>query len=297
MQITEIITNDKLRETRMHGSPEFHFEYYLDDIHKYDKHYIEWHWHTELEFLYVKQGTVECLIGSERILLPAGHGMMINSKVIHRFESVSGALMPNILFLPDFIAPKSSAIFTEYVAPIVNSNRAFFLLDPANKAEDEILQKMQQIFELADQSSPNKLDIQIYTAALWSGFAKLALESFVLCTDQKDMLLQARMRLMMQYVFTHYKEKITLTDIASSANISKSEALRCFRLSLQTTPVSYLIEYRLNCARQLLESTDDTITEISVSVGIDNISYFVRIFKEKFNMTPKAFRQAHLLQS
>ena len=42
MQVTEIITNDKLRETRMHGSPEFHFEYYLDDIHKYDKHYIEW---------------------------------------------------------------------------------------------------------------------------------------------------------------------------------------------------------------------------------------------------------------
>ena len=109
--------------------------------------------------------------------------------------------------------------------------------------------------------------------------------------------MQARMRLMMQYVFTHYKEKITLTDIASSANISKSEALRCFRLSLQTTPVSYLIDYRLNCARQLLESTDDTITEISVSVGIDSISYFVRIFKEKFNMTPKAFRQAHLLQS
>ena len=71
MQVTEIITNDKLRETRMHGSPEFHFEYYLDDIHKYDKHYIEWHWHTELEFLYVQQGTVECLIGSERILLPA----------------------------------------------------------------------------------------------------------------------------------------------------------------------------------------------------------------------------------
>lgn len=166
MQVTEIITNDKLREMRMHGSPEFHFEYYLDDIHKYDKHYIEWHWHTELEFLYVQQGTVECLIGSERILLPAGHGMMINSKVIHRFESVSGALMPNILFLPDFIAPKNSAIFTEYVAPIVNSNRAFFLLDPANKKEFEILQEMQQIFELADQVSPNKLDIQIYTVSV-----------------------------------------------------------------------------------------------------------------------------------
>ena len=166
MQVTEIITNDKLRETRMHGSPEFHFEYYLDDIHKYAKHYIEWHWHTELEFLYVQQGTVECLIGSERILLPAGHGMMINSKVIHRFESVSGALMPNILFLPDFIAPKNSAIFTEYVAPIVNSNRAFFLLDPANKKEFEILQEMQQIFELADQVSPNKLDIQIYTVSV-----------------------------------------------------------------------------------------------------------------------------------
>ena len=227
MQVTEIITNDKLRETRMHGSPEFHFEYYLDDIHKYDKHYIEWHWHTELEFLYVQQGTVECLIGSERILLPAGHGMMINSKVIHRFESVSGALMPNILFLPDFIAPKNSAIFTEYVAPIVNSNRAFFLLDPANKKEFEILQEMQQIFELADQVSPNKLDIQIYTATLWSSFAKLALESFVLCTDQKDMLLQARMRLMMQYVLKKKSLSLILLLPQISVRVKRFAAFDC----------------------------------------------------------------------
>ena len=99
------------------------------------------------------------------------------------------------------------------------------------------------------------------------------------------------MRLMMQYVFTHYKEKITLTDIASSANISKSEALRSFHLALSTTPINYLIDYRLERVQKLLLTTDDTVTQIALTVGMDNISYFVRAFRKKYGTTPKKFRE------
>ena len=54
MQITEIITDETLREIREHGTPEFPFEYYLDDIDEIGQGYVEWHWHNEIEWAWVE---------------------------------------------------------------------------------------------------------------------------------------------------------------------------------------------------------------------------------------------------
>ena len=56
MQITEIITDETLREIREHGTPEFPFEYYLDDIDEIGQGYVEWHWHNEIEWAWVESG-------------------------------------------------------------------------------------------------------------------------------------------------------------------------------------------------------------------------------------------------
>lgn len=79
--------------------------------------------------------------------------------------------------------------------------------------------------------------------------------------------------------------------LAAEANISKSEALRCFKRGIGTTPVKYLIDYRLERARELLCKTNDTVIRVAADVGIDNTSYFVRIFKKMYGMTPGAFRE------
>ena len=55
--------------------------------------------------------------------------------------------------------------------------------------------------------------------------------------------------------------------------------------------VDYINEYRLNIATNLLETTDMSIREIAVKVGVNNISYFNKIFKKKFNLTPKEYRK------
>lgn len=74
MQITEIITDETLREIREHGTPEFPFEYYLDDIDEIGQGYVEWHWHNEIEWAWVESGKVICRIGNEKIILEAGGG-------------------------------------------------------------------------------------------------------------------------------------------------------------------------------------------------------------------------------
>ncbi|WP_145408115.1 helix-turn-helix transcriptional regulator [Paenibacillus xylanexedens] len=82
-----------------------------------------------------------------------------------------------------------------------------------------------------------------------------------------------------------------LIDIASAATVSKSEALRCFKDGTATSPINYLIQYRLNKAKELLLHTELTITDISFKVGFDSIAYFDRMFKRAFGVTPQNIRK------
>ena len=120
MQITEIITDETLREIREHGTPEFPFEYYLDDIDEIGQGYVEWHWHNEIG---MGMGRIwkSNLQGLEmkRLSLKRG-GDFINSRVIHRFETPGGALMPNILHAPELLAARESAIYQKYVSPVIH---------------------------------------------------------------------------------------------------------------------------------------------------------------------------------
>ena len=67
---------------------------------------------------------------------------------------------------------------------------------------------------------------------------------------------------MLTFIYTHYAESVTLDDIAHAADISRSEAGRCFNAYLGCSPVDALIQYRLQIACRLLSDTTLTLQEI-----------------------------------
>lgn len=296
MHTCEIITDDTLRETNPHGTPDFPFQYYYDDIKKIDKQYIEWHWHNEFEFVFVETGPIDCLIGQERICMGKGDGMFINGGIIHRFESVGEGQMPNILFAPAFIAGTHTFIYDKYISPVLLSGRSYIVLRQDTGWQRSILETFQKVYKTA-QSHEMMREIEIHTlvCSMWSEMFFHIKDSLVPAEAGKDILLHSRLQLMLQFIHEKYPDKITLTDISDSASISKSEALRCFHTGIQTTPVNYLISYRLNRAKDLLATTKNTVTDISLSVGFDQTGYFIRTFKKAFGMTPKTFRKEHLI--
>ena len=79
MDYFKITTDETLRETVQHGSERYPFAYYPEDIWQFDFHRIDWHWHHELEFLYVAEGTAICFIGTSKVELHKGCGIFINS--------------------------------------------------------------------------------------------------------------------------------------------------------------------------------------------------------------------------
>ncbi len=74
------------------------------------------------------------------------------------------------------------------------------------------------------------------------------------------------------------------------ANSSPEHLSRTFRKELGITPTQFINKLRLTYAANLLFNTDQEIVDVSYEVGLDNLSYFYRLFKQQYGMTPAQFR-------
>lgn len=139
MDYFKITTDETLRETVQHGSERYPFAYYPEDIWQFDFHRIDWHWHHELEFLYVAEGTAICFIGTSKVELHKGCGIFINSGVLHCFEARSSTFTPNIVFSPTLLASENSLIYEKYILPVINSAVEYQIFDPNSSSERSAL--------------------------------------------------------------------------------------------------------------------------------------------------------------
>lgn len=292
-----IITDDTLRETIQHGSGSYPFAYYLEDIWEFDFHCIDWHWHHELEFVTVTEGTALCLVGTDKIRLPKGWGLFINSGVLHRFEADATAIIPNILFSPALLSPEGSLIYETYVRPAIKSAVPCLILDPKTEWQRRILDLLDQVYSLHQPDSrqePAKRK-ELNTLQLLLKIWDLLSPHLSIASPQSGMQhfnhRQARLLLMMQYIHDHYRDSITLEDIAASASVSKSSALQIFQSDIHISPVSYLIRYRLMQAANLLHTTAKPVAAIAEDTGFASAGYFCRKFRERYKMSPGEYRR------
>ena len=290
-----IVTDETLREMKKHGTERFPFQYYQEHFNWNRLETVEWHWHSELEFVEILQGAIECHIGEEIIELREGDTFFINSGVIHKYQAPKvcrekQCMFSDILFLPEIIAPNSSLIYEKYIRPIVLYGKPFLVMRQTQAWEESVQNLYHHIVNVClAEEELTELRIQAGILELWTRLFHYLYREESEQQENKNILAQARLRKMMQFIWDHFHEKITLDDIAASANISKSAALRCFRSGMQTSPVGYLNDFRLNRAKELLLTSHSTVSEIAVSVGFDNVGYFDRVFRRTFGLTPKQF--------
>lgn len=87
-----------------------------------------------------------------------------------------------------------------------------------------------------------------------------------------------------------YADK-TVSQIISSYPISQPAFIFHFKKMTGKTPKDYLLDKKLSHAKKLLLTTSMSILEISLTVGFDSISHFIKVFKSRYNLTPLALRK------
>lgn len=289
-----ILVDDTLRETMQHGTSSYPFAYYPDDLTQFDFHCIDWHWHHELELIVVAEGTAICRVGNENIEVPQGHGLFINSGILHRFECEEQAFMPNIVFSPQLLAAKDNLIYEKYIQPVLQSALTRQYLDPQVDWQKQVLGILAQIFHLQEQHDKEELQTLQLLLQLWEILFRHLDRTSGTADRQRLNHTQAKLQKMMQYIHEHFPEDLTLADIASSASISKNRAIQIFQDGIQIPPISYLIQYRLSKAADLLYTTTKPVSTIAAETGFTSAGYFCRCFKKRYQISPMEYRKRSL---
>ena len=92
------------------------------------------------------------------------------------------------------------------------------------------------------------------------------------------------------HIETNFCRRLTLDELSEVAHMSKSTLMRRFRSIMGETPLGYLKECRLERARELLDHTELSISQIADRTGFGSINYLCRCFKASTGMTPRGYR-------
>lgn len=252
---------------------------------------IPWHWHEELEFGYVVSGAIELVLTDRSYTVQKNQACFTNSNVLSRCFKCPDSdttVVHTHLFHPVFLGGHFKSIFeTKYMDPVIhNKNIDVLIFTGKTPNQKQILQKLQQANALQHQEN-----VEFQTRNLFSELWLLLLEEIkeqpVHTVNFQN---QERVQNMLTFIHSNYNEKLTLNDIAAVATVSTRECIRCFRNTIDQTPMEYLMEYRLNMARRLLDETKMSITDISLQCGFSSNAYFGKIFREKCGVTPLQYR-------
>ncbi|NBI88557.1 AraC family transcriptional regulator [Lachnospiraceae bacterium] len=246
------------------------------------------HWHEDLQFIYVLSGAIEVKTLDNAFQIAAGQGVFINKNVVHFVKRAGECHYNSFIFPAHFLEFSFNSPAKAFVDSVTEIEQ--FQVFPFTGRTDwgeKALSILRQLSEL----EKNKTEFYIYEVlvllvSLWLAIRK----NITLPPEQQENIMNIRMQKFLRYIEKHYPEDLTLEDLAASANVSKTECLRCFKVSLQTTPYKYLVEYRLSKAALLLKKTDEPIGNIVSSVGFHQLSHFGKCFKEKTGYSPREYR-------
>ncbi len=93
------------------------------------------------------------------------------------------------------------------------------------------------------------------------------------------------------YLNTHFNEKITLENLANTFFVSEGTLLYNFKKYMNYSPIDFLVNIRLTKAKELLINTNKSIQEIADSCGFSSANYFGLIFKNREGLSPIAYRK------
>jgi AraC-like DNA-binding protein len=98
----------------------------------------------------------------------------------------------------------------------------------------------------------------------------------------------------MAFIQQSYMQRVSREQIAHAAGVSESYLTQVFQNELGMTPWVYLTRFRIAQACLRLRSTEESVTDVALSVGFDDPGYFSKVFRNETGMTPREFRQQTL---
>lgn len=290
-----ILEYENYKENKSHSNDTFPYITYLCTI-PLDFTSVPTHWHNEYEIIYIKKGTGMIVLDLEYHEVTAGDILFILPGQLHSIVQKNNETMEyeNIIFGIDLLTNKYNDICYDHyfcslekrifhIPYLFNETTCSYYHDIAECIDnaDEVCKTFPHGYQLAIKSCLFRLFFILFT--------NLSKDT----TPAKKKNSLDKLKRVIKYVENNYASDITIKDMANLCEFSQSHFMKFFKNNMEVSFIEYLNDYRLTMASRLLLSSSSSILAIALESGFDNLSYFNRLFKKKFEMTPSEFRKKY----
>lgn len=278
------------KELQPHGTIEFPCAAYASRHTDAPGDTIPWHWHEELEVIFVAAGMLKLQIPGGEYLLQEGSLVVLNGNVLHSLSGHPAGALRSMVFSPFLITGGADTVlYKNYVrALLACPDFSVWQAEPGTdvkrfSAAFSAMETDAFAYEFTVRENLSQLLLHCYAQLL----PRLSAQKPAKSADT------VRIEQMLQYMQASYAEPITLADIAQAAGLSERECLRCFHRTIGDSPVQYLLKYRLMQGAALLRASPAaSIAEVSAACGFDSPSYFSKQFRRFYQRPPREYRTA-----
>ena len=244
-------------------------------------------WHTDYELLLVRKGSVEVCAGGSCAHLDEDDLILINPNEGHASLGLGQENTAMVIHVaPAFFKPYFAG--PEHVQLLARSDAAT-RNDPAFVEMRRCLAEMMLLHLHGDAVSLLRSDAALYR--LMATIACTAIpEQTAAPTYRLDGRGSAAIDRLVQYVENHYRERITLSDLARTTGYNANYISQLFREKLGINFSRYLTRVRLAAATIALSSGSERISDIAAEYGFSDLKSFNAAFRKTFNKTPAEYR-------
>ncbi len=231
------------------------------------------HWHEFYEMEYVLEGEGECSINEQTYPLNHGTLFFMTPVDLHSVKTDDSTVI-NIMFSTDMVSPD---VLSPYTATDALK---------AMKIDEEDLPFIESIlFEIVKSQKNAKLCSTLMSALL------IKLEGYLTaCEKSPHHTISQKMSF---FIINHFREKITLSDVAKAVGITPVYASKIFKEQTQMGFKKYLNNLRFEYAKKLLNESELTVQQICDNCGFEDYPNFIRRFKKRFNMSPTKYKKTY----
>ena len=256
--------------------------------------YNKWHYHKELELVYVIKGTGNLFVGYDIRRFKAGEMVLIGSDLPHMWGSDRKTLKKNgrcesfvIHFLPDCLGPHFFAL-PENKAILSVLAKAQRGISIKGDHKELVLSLMQ---ELLTADATNRIILLLRILSCLAGTKNhqlICAEHFNAGITPQD---SDRLNDIYQYTINHFSGSIKLNSIAAIANLAPNSFCRYFKSRTRKSYSRLLMELRINHACKLLAETHQPVADICYASGYNSFSNFNKHFRLIMKHTPLSYRK------
>lgn len=263
------------------------------DLREKPMGFTNWHWHEEVQFTYVLEGSmITTAQGKDHILRP-GDGFFINSNLSHmtRPTSPESARYLSLNVKPSLLTLfHGSVVEQKYFLPYVNHPYfQFILLSSDTLWQEQALKDMMFLFHiLQEKPFGYELDAYSHLFRIWH-----TLLDHLDTNQARPPLIERReAQQILAFLHDHFAESVTLEKISDFIHLSSGECCRLFKATYGCSIFNYLTDYRLEQSLLLLSDHSLSVSHIAELCGFNSPSYFIKRFREKVGVSPLQYRNS-----